>query len=240
MKNKKTLKLLTAFAVTALPVVTLIGTDVSAAEDDTTYADNGLSATSKGTITFTPNTDPVNPVNPDDDDPYTPDDTPVNPSTDDALRIAYVSKLDFGSQKISSEDQTYTANKVTMTNQKTNTTKEINPAVTISDGRGTGAGWKLQVKQSGAFSNGSDTLENATLTLEKSSIYSNKSNAATAPVGGNVSVNTNNATVMTAAASSGYGTWQEEFKASLNVKGNTAKEGTYKTNLVWTLSDTPA
>ncbi|MBC1814384.1 WxL domain-containing protein, partial [Listeria booriae] len=195
--NKKVLALLTTFAVTALPVVTLLGTDVSAA---TTFNSNGLGATSDGTIIFEPNTTPVNPVNPDDDDPYTPDDNPVNPDDTNPLKIAYVSTLDFGTQAISSENKVYTANKVTLTNQLDNTTtKEINPAVTISDGRGTGAGWKLQVKQNSAFTNASsDTLEGAQLTLEKSGIYTNQSNTSVPPTGAaSVDVNTSNANVLT-------------------------------------------
>ncbi|EFS01576.1 cell surface protein [Listeria seeligeri FSL N1-067] len=225
MKNKKVLALLTTFAVTALPVVTLLGTDVSA---DTTYDSNGLGATSDGTIVFEPNTTPVNPVNPDDTNP---------------LKIAYVSTLDFDTQAISSENKVYTANKVTLTNQLDSTTKEINPAVTIADGRGTGAGWNLQVKQNNAFTNtaGTDTLEGAELTLEKSSIYSNKSNASVAPIGeDSVDVNTSNANVLTAAEDSGQGVWQEEMVAKLAVAGNTAKEGTYSTTLTWTLTDTPS
>lgn len=225
MKNKKVLALLTTFAVTAIPVVTLLGTDVSA---DTTYDSNGLGATSDGTIIFEPNTTPVNPVNPDDTNP---------------LKIAYVSTLDFDTQAISSENKVYTANKVTLTNQLDSTTKEINPAVTIADGRGTGAGWNLQVKQNNAFTNtaGTDTLEGAELTLEKSSIYSNKSNASVAPIGeDSVDVNTSNANVLTAAEDSGQGVWQEEMVAKLAVAGNTAKEGTYSTTLTWTLTDTPS
>ncbi|WP_271004584.1 WxL domain-containing protein [Listeria seeligeri] len=240
MKNKKVLALLTTFAVTALPVVTLLGTDVSAA---TTFNSNGLGATSDGTIIFEPNTTPVNPVNPDDDDPYTPDDNPVNPDDTNPLKIAYVSTLDFGTQAISSENKVYTANKVNLTNQLDNTTtKEINPAVTISDGRGTGAGWKLQVKQNSAFTNdSSDTLEGAQLTLEKSGIYSNQSNTSVAPTGAaSVDVNTSNANVLTAAANTGQGVWQEEMVAKLAVAGNTAKEGTYSTTLTWTLTDTPS
>ncbi|MBC1579150.1 WxL domain-containing protein [Listeria seeligeri] len=240
MKNKKVLALLTTFAVTALPVVTLVGTDVSA---DTTFSPNGLGATSDGTIIFEPNTTPVNPVNPDDDDPYVPDDNPVNPDDTNPLKIAYVSTLDFGTQAISSENKVYTANKVTLTNQlDSTTTKEINPAVTISDGRGTGAGWKLQVKQNSAFTNASsDTLEGAQLTLEKSGIYSNQSNTSVAPTGvASVDVNTSNANVLTAAANTGQGVWQEEMVAKLAVAGNTAKEGTYSTTLTWTLTDTPS
>ncbi|MBM5694371.1 WxL domain-containing protein [Listeria seeligeri] len=240
MKNKKVLALLTTFAVTAIPVVTLLGTDVSA---DTTYDSNGLGATSDGTIVFEPNTTPVNPVNPDDDDPYVPEDGPVNPDDTNPLKIAYVSTLDFDTQVISSENKVYTANKVTLTNQLDSTTKEINPAVTIADGRGTGAGWNLQVKQNNAFTNtaGTDTLEGAELTLEKSSIYSNKSNASVAPIGeDSVDVNTSNANVLTAAEDSGQGVWQEEMVAKLAVAGNTAKEGTYSTTLTWTLTDTPS
>ncbi|MBC1577885.1 WxL domain-containing protein [Listeria seeligeri] len=240
MKNKKVLALLTTFAVTALPVVTLVGTDVSA---DTTFSPNGLGATSDGTIIFEPNTTPVNPVNPDDDDPYVPDDNPVNPDDTNPLKIAYVSTLDFGTQAISSENKVYTANKVTLTNQlDSTTTKEINPAVTISDGRGTGAGWKLQVKQNSAFTNASsDTLEGAQLTLEKSGIYSNQSNTSVAPTGvASVDVNTSNANVLTAAANTGQGVWQEEMVGKLAVAGNTAKEGTYSTTLTWTLTDTPS
>ncbi|MBF2595393.1 WxL domain-containing protein [Listeria welshimeri] len=240
MKNKKVLALLTTFAVTALPVVTLVGTDVSA---HTTLSPKRFPATSERTIIIEPNTTPVNPVNPDDDDPYVPDDNPVNPDDTNPLKIAYVSTLDFGTQAISSENKVYTANKVTLTNQlDSTTTKEINPAVTISDGRGTGAGWKLQVKQNSAFTNASsDTLEGAQLTLEKSGIYSNQSNTSVAPTGvASVDVNTSNANVLTSAANTGQGVWQEEMVGKLAVAGNTAKEGTYSTTLTWTLTDTPS
>ncbi|WP_228478979.1 WxL domain-containing protein [Listeria seeligeri] len=97
--------------------------------------------------------------------------------------------------------------------------------------------------QNNAFTNtaGTDTLEGAELTLEKSSIYSNKSNASVAPIGeDSVDVNTSNANVLTAAEDSGQGVWQEEMVAKLAVAGNTAKEGTYSTTLTWTLTDTPS
>ncbi|WP_099223831.1 WxL domain-containing protein [Listeria costaricensis] len=241
MKMKKTLTVLTAFAVTALPVITLVGTDVSAA--NTTYGDG--TATSNGTITFTPNTSPVNPVDPDNDDPYTPDDNPVNPDVEDALKIAYVSSLDFDTNQINTTDHTYPAKQVKMTNNETGEIKYTDPAVTVSDGRGTGAGWKLKVKLGGEFTQtgtNADTLEGAQLTLASTKVYSNKSNEGkTTPVAAqSLTLTTADQPMLTAATNTGLGTWQEEFSANLNVKANTAKEGTYTNTLVWTLADTPA
>ncbi|EKT6042412.1 WxL domain-containing protein [Listeria monocytogenes] len=247
MKKKKVLTLLTTFAVTALPVVTLLGTDVSAAPADrqTDYSTNGLGATSEGWINFTPNTDPVDPIDPDGgDDPYVPDDTPVNPDDTNPLKIVYVSTLDFDTQSISSEEQVYTANKVTTTSQVDGTTKEMNPAVTISDGRGTGAGWTLQVQQDSEFTDAAsgDTLEGADLVLNQTDVYTNTANNAVAPTGSTaIDVNTTgNTNVLTAAVDAGQGTWQEEFEAQLTVAGNTAQEGNYSTSLTWTLLDAPA
>ena len=195
---------------------------------------DGLNGKSTAKIGLTAQ-DPDHPVGP--IDPIDPDDNP--PSNDPTgntgdLRIDYMSKIDFGKQTISGKTETYTAEKPALTTE-----------VQVSDLRGTGAGWNLQVSydtEKPGFTSEDKTLSGAELTLPSGTAKSVADNKATPPATSEVVVNDAAQNIMTAAANTGLGTWADEMDtANVSLKvpsGNLV--GDYTATLVWTLSDAPA
>lgn len=179
--------------------------------------------------------DPDNPVGP--IDPIDPDDNP--PSNDPTgntgdLRIDYISNIDFGTQTISGKTETYIAEKPASLTESQ-----------VSDLRGTGAGWHLQVNydtEKPGFTSEDKTLSGAELTLPSGTAKSVADNKATPPATSEVVVNDAAQNIMTAAANTGLGTWTDEMDtANVSLKvpsGNLV--GDYTATLVWTLSDAPA
>ncbi|EGP5178954.1 WxL domain-containing protein [Enterococcus faecium] len=179
--------------------------------------------------------DPDNPVGP--IDPIDPDDNP--PSNDPTgntgdLRIDYISNIDFGTQTISGKTETYIAEKPASLTESQ-----------VSDLRGTGAGWHLQVNydtEKPGFTSEDKTLSGAELTLPSGTAKSVADNKATPPATSEVVVNNAAQNIMTAAANTGLGTWADEMDtANVSLKvpsGNLV--GDYTATLVWTLSDAPA
>ncbi|ENZ6558380.1 WxL domain-containing protein [Enterococcus faecium] len=179
--------------------------------------------------------DPDNPVGP--IDPIDPDDNP--PSNDPTgntgdLRIDYISNIDFGTQTISGKTETYIAEKPASLTESQ-----------VSDLRGTGAGWHLQVNydtEKPGFTSEDKTLSGAELTLPSGTAKSVADNKATPPATSEVVVNDAAQNIMTAAANTGLGTWADEMDtANVSLKvpsGNLV--GDYTATLVWTLTDAPA
>ncbi|MDG4588715.1 WxL domain-containing protein [Enterococcus faecium] len=179
--------------------------------------------------------DPDNPVGP--IDPIDPDDNP--PSNDPTgntgdLRIDYISNIDFGTQTISGKTETYIAEKPASLTESQ-----------VSDLRGTGAGWHLQVNydtEKPGFTSEDKTLSGAELTLPSGTAKSVADNKATPPATSEVVVNNAAQNIMTATANTGLGTWADEMDtANVSLKvpsGNLV--GDYTATLVWTLSDAPA
>lgn len=179
--------------------------------------------------------DPDNPVGP--IDPIDPDDNP--PSNDPTgntgdLRIDYISNIDFGTQTISGKTETYIAEKPASLTESQ-----------VSDLRGTGAGWHLQVNydtEKPGFTSEDKTLSGAELTLPSGTAKSVADNKATPPTTSEVVVNDAAQNIMTATANTGLGTWADEMDtANVSLKvpsGNLV--GDYTATLVWTLSDAPA
>ena len=179
--------------------------------------------------------DPDNPVGP--IDPIDPDDNP--PSNDPTgntgdLRIDYISNIDFGTQTISGKTETYIAEKPASLTESQ-----------VSDLRGTGAGWHLQVNydtEKPGFTSEDKTLSGAELTLPSGTAKSVADNKATPPATSEVVVNDAAQNIMTATANTGLGTWADEMDtANVSLKvpsGNLV--GDYTATLVWTLLDAPA
>jgi len=119
------------------------------------HADGGSYQTDAG-VTFTPATDPTGPVDPDNPDPTNPvkptdpDGGDPKPGTNGPLSIDYVSDFDFGTQKISSANQTYFAKAQSYSGDKADSALYAQ----ISDNRGTSAGWTLSVAQDGQLKAG--------------------------------------------------------------------------------------
>lgn len=179
--------------------------------------------------------DPDHPVGP--IDPLDPDDNPSsNQPTGNTgdLRIDYISNIDFGTQMISGKTETYQA-----------TAPANMVEAQISDLRGTGAGWNLQVNydpaQSG-FSSADQTLKGAELTLPVGQTKTVADSQSAAPATNEITVNDDAQNIMSAVKDTGLGTWADEMTTSqvkLKVpSGNLA--GAYTATLVWTLTDAPA
>lgn len=199
----------------------------------TVHADD-LSGKSTAKIGLTKQ-DPDHPVGP--IDPLDPDDNPSsNQPTGNTgdLRIDYISNIDFGTQMISGKTETYQA-----------TAPANMVEAQISDLRGTGAGWNLQVNydpaQSG-FSSADQTLKGAELTLPVGQTKTVADSQSAAPATNEITVNDDAQNIMSAVKDTGLGTWADEMTTSqvkLKVpSGNLA--GAYTATLVWTLTDAPA
>lgn len=185
------------------------------------------SATSKSNITLTASGDDSDPVA-----PIVPDD-PSNPTGQTGpLTIDNASTLNFGTQEISSKEEVYT-------------TTTVNPNVQVSDHRGTGAGWTLQVSLSKFTTSANKELKGAVLTLPAGEMKTTDDNVSAPATASVVTLNADgtatNATVMSAAANQGMGTWADSFDQSgvkLTVPaGNLA--GAYSSTLTWSLVDAP-
>ncbi|EPI03111.1 hypothetical protein D920_00319 [Enterococcus faecalis 13-SD-W-01] len=200
----------------------------------TVHADdlNGQS-TAKIGLTKQDGDHPVGPIDPLDPD-NTPDDSNTPTGNTGDLRIDYISNIDFGSQTISGKTETYTAKA---------------PAnmveAQISDLRGTGAGWNLQVSYdstNSGFTSGDKTLSGAELFLPAGTSKTVQDSQSPAPTTNEITVNDSAQNIMTAATDSGLGTWADQMdtsKVTLKVpSGNLA--GDYTATLVWTLTDAPA
>jgi len=198
---------------------------------------------SNATVTFKENntgpTDPVDPENPDIPGP--------NPGTGEKgpLSIDYVSDFDFGTHDIPTADTTYTAlddngvaNYVQVTDQRAGTPK----------------GWSLTVSQKGQFTDGTDQLTGAAITIGNGDTrtptnnYPESNKTVTSTTNANLALNPDGTTlnVMNAKAGGGSGTWVDAFgtKGSSTVKlmGPAAAHPNatkYNTTLTWSLADTP-
>jgi len=238
--------------------------------------ETGADYNSNGAVKFIPNPDPskpVDPLNPDPDKPVNPvdptDPDGPKPGTDGPLSIDYASSLDFGVNKISNKTEIYYARAQKFANDDGTASDVVRPNyVQISDNRGNNAGWTLQVKQNGQFTNKdtlNKTLTGSAITLTSPVVKSNAKNvtAPTATAEINLDPNGAQTTVFSAKKDAGAGTWVNAWgtaskatekdennkdvdadinkEVSLTVPGATPKDAVnYSTTLTWSLSDTPA
>jgi hypothetical protein len=206
----------------------LIGGTAAVHADDT----NGTSTAKIGLKQQDPDK-PVGPIDPIDDD-----DTPTNSNTPTGnvgvLRIDYISNIDFGTQTISGKTETYKASKPSLLTE-----------AQVSDLRGSGAGWHLQVnydtEKPGFVSANNQELKGAELTLPAGTAKSTADNQSAVPTAAAVTVGNDAQEIMGAASAAGLGTWADEMNTqdvTLKVpSGN--MQGDYTATLVWTLADAP-
>jgi hypothetical protein len=191
---------------------------------------DGKGATSHGHITITPGDGTTGPT------------PPIEPSIPGgetgnigSLTIDYVSPLEFDTHQLESGSVVYT-------------TTTQNPNVQVTDTRGTGAGWTLQVSTLPFVDQTDNTkiLKGAVVTLPIGTAVSNPGTISIAPEMfevqlGTDSVETTAQVLMKAQADTGMGTWVDQFDPS-GVKisvpsGNLA--GDYVSTLKWSLVDAP-
>lgn len=225
------------------------------------YAEDDARTTTTGEVTFIQDeseTGPLDPSNPDPENPIIPDEPNGTPGP---LSIDYVSQFRFGSQFISGRDKTY--NVILDTVTVSGGGKEDRPTfVQVTDNRGTNAGWKLQVQQGAQFTAIVDdeavNLKGAEISMTNSQIITTGDNKAEAPTPnaeiiltpGTDEVPGDLNDVLGAKADEGMATWINTFgtietgeeSVTLSVPGisSKAKDAKYTTKLIWVLSDTPA
>lgn len=221
----------------------------------TSFAADGGNYDSNGVITFTPNTDITNPVDPvDSTNPVTPvdptDPTGPKPGTAGPLSIDYASSLDFGTQKITSKDEVYKA-KAQKYLDKDNNEKTGPNFVQVTDNRGTEAGWTLQMKQNSQFkTTDAEELTGAVITFKNGNVVTASDSAK--PTGqATIVADPSGAlkNVMAAKDGQGAGTYLLDWgtdaataaeSIELSVPGSTTKYAKkYSTTFTWVLTDTP-
>ncbi len=150
--------------------------------------------------------------------------------TPGVLTLDAVPSFDFGSQKITTKNQTYQSK-----------TENI---ATVTDLRGSSAGWNLTVKQDIQLKTAqNEELKGAQLTLSKGTLQTNSADTAKVSNGvlipGGVSIK-----VLETTTGQGNGTFSTNWApegATLEVLGNSVKLAKhYTANLIWTLTDAPA
>lgn len=261
------MKFIRLATIAALSSTILAGGAISA------FAEEAREVSTDGQIQFTPPTDEdgelevLPPLDPDDED--TPDvdiDLEV-PGTTGPLSIVKAATMNFGSQVISNQDQTYA---MVAEMQPLKETGELVPYVSfaqVQDLRGTNEGWDLQVSLSEFESNTqNNVLTGAQIEFVGSRIQYEGNNAANAPTahedGLTILPNGAARSVMTAAEGQGAGAssvvWgnqaelNEQFADNsievvrnraieLSIPGATAKDATtYESTLTWELTATPS
>ncbi|AMB97013.1 WxL domain-containing protein [Aerococcus urinaeequi] len=193
--------------------------------------------TSNATVDFTNPSEAPAIVNPDN-----PDGEPLeNPNTDGEvsgefgpLTLDYVSNFDFGSQILSSKNESYVA-----TNNRT-------PFAQVTDVRGTGAGWRLVATLNGFTQEDETSLEGSTISLSNGNVVTTSdTNSVPAPaVTSEITLTTGESSDVTVAElTEGRGTWltvwDNNQNVVLNVPAASATVGQHTGTITWTLYNTP-
>lgn len=207
-------------------------------------AEGPAAVNSNATITAIAGTDPVRPVDP--NKPTDPGDGNggVTPEQSGPLQINVVPNLYFGDQI-----------KITPGTLKTSLKNEKTPYAQISDLRGTGAGWSLNVSLANFTSTQGKTINGAKISFTGGeAVTSNQSND-NAALTNDITLSagdTGKQPLMKATAGNGRGTWVARYtNTSTESTGNTKivfeapsdkidANTSYTAVLTWQLTDTPA
>lgn len=175
----------------------------------------------------------------------------VPPAQEGSFAIAYAPSFDFGTQEITSQEQTYQAKYLELesTTNSGQTHKRAHFAQ-VRDLRGDATkGWKLTAEQTRDFTNGSSTLTGAQITLSNNSVK--KTVASSNVTGHDLTLSSSVSEVMNAAVGQGRGissvVWGENVSGDvnssveLNVPANLdIQKGTYSSEITWTLQSVPS
>ncbi|WP_430602382.1 hypothetical protein IGJ02_002720 [Enterococcus sp. DIV0724b] len=164
----------------------------------------------------------TNPIDP--ENPGNVIDPGEGPSTKGALRIDYVSALDFGESKISQESREYKA----LAQQFFGDTGPRGSYIQITDQQANSSGWTLQIKQEKQFANsiiqeaGEQELKGAVLSLDEGWASSNSTSEAPTVTRETIALNSIGSAyeVAIAKTGSGKGVWTIAFGASDTNKNN--------------------
>ncbi|WP_207120944.1 hypothetical protein IGJ55_002931 [Enterococcus sp. AZ170] len=188
--------------------------------------ETGKGATSYGTLKLEANTEGVVP-------PIKPSEPSGETGNTGALTIDNVSPLLFGEHKIDGGKAEFS-------------TETVAPNVQVSDRRGEGQGWNLQVRMSEFADKTDDTkiLKGAELSIPAGTVGKSEGNIALPPetkdvvIAGSID---SAQTIFSAKEKTGLGTWTNEFDASqvkLMVPAGNLK-GDYQATMTWSLLDAP-
>ncbi|PJO40790.1 cell surface protein [Lysinibacillus xylanilyticus] len=243
----------------------VLGGSVTAYAEEPESKPGVRSYDSNAMIQFEPASDitpPTNPTDPGEKDkdtgeivkpgPILPDGEEPKEGTPGPLSIDFASSLNFGKQKITSTDQIYKAAKQKFRNR----TPEFGPNyVQVTDGRGSDAGWSLQVKQNKQFeSTKGKELIGAEIRFTEGQVNTGSASPKPSIVKRSFALKFNEYgegvadTIMSAKAEEGSGTYVLAFGADDNaaetielfVPGSTTKYADkYSTSITWTLTDVP-
>jgi hypothetical protein len=151
------------------------------------------------------------------------------------LSLAQVTTFDFGTQDISSSTADHTAT-------------SVDNDIQVSDLRGNGKGWDLNVSLSDfVHATNSKKLNGAYVTLSGTQVAGVNGTIGTAPTSTSteslkIDADGSELPIFVAATDAGMGVWgitTELTDATLTVLTGTAYAGAYEANLTWTLQTTP-
>ena len=202
------------------------------------FAESNAAEETEASITFVATdesaTDPVNPDNPDQTG------TETGTGMEGKLTLDYVPYFSFGSQNVGTGVETFSAT-------------DLKPFIQITDKRGTGNGWKIQVKLSD-FSGDNGTFK-AVLKLsngESKTTTNNKSTEPTTTTPITVSSGSDEVTIVSASTDNkaGMGTWIvrwypteptsiENDSVTLTMDTSGMLIGSYTATLDWIFTDAP-
>ncbi|WP_317946444.1 WxL domain-containing protein [Carnobacterium maltaromaticum] len=227
-KKMKKSKLVLASVASTFLLSASITASAAVDQNEVLGTDDGKGAVSHGYVKLTAgdqSTGPTEPI-----EPTIPDGSTGN---EGPLTIDNASPLLFGENKIEGGKMVFS-------------TTTQNPNIQVTDKRGEGQGWNLQVKTAD-FVDQVDTkkvLKGAELSLPVGTVTPAPGNIAVAPTVNAVVLGSTNAkaqTIMFANKNNGLGTWVDKFDASevkLTVPaGNLV--GEYVSTLTWSLLDAP-
>ena len=199
------------------------------------------------------NPKPVDPVKPEEE--VRPENPPEIPENQGLLSLDFVSQFNFGTQKISVQDQTYYAQPQRLLNEDGSVQTEVRPNyIQISDRRAESEqdGWQLSVVQERPFTGAKgQELKGATLRLGNQQVTATQTDNAPAlenPDATITLVSGQRQPLLSAEKGEGTGTWIYRFgdqdsadkSVSLIVPSNAAPDQTtYTTTLTWELSAIP-
>lgn len=208
----------------------------------------------KGNVTFTVDTDPTKPVDPENPGEIIDPEGEHPEGTLGPLSIDFASNFNFGTQKITTTNQTYYAALQEGTYDKDGSDLTTGNFVQVTDKTGELKGWDLSVKQNAQFASDSDELAGAAVTL-KNGVLNSITDMQYAP--GTHNAGTSLAltpgtehSLVSAEANQGMGTWTYEFgtvddgtaseSVTLFVPGSSVKKQSgYETTFTWTLVQKP-